>query len=106
MLLDENNRPWCGKNLAYDVLWLKRQDGCGMRMKDAEKLFLQELRAVHMASERGKEAKPIKVAAIIFVDNNASILVAEKLGYVKESTSKVPGMPKTVHTYCKTLVCI
>jgi RimJ/RimL family protein N-acetyltransferase len=74
-------------------------------MRDAEELFLQELRAVHMA-KRVKEAKPIKVAAIIFVDNNASMLVAEKLGYVKESTSKVPGMSKTVHTYCKTLVCI
>jgi len=76
-----------------------------MRMRDAEELFLQELRAVHMA-KRVKEAKPIKVAAIIFADNNASILVAEKLGYMKESTSKVPGMSKTVHTYCKTLVCI
>jgi RimJ/RimL family protein N-acetyltransferase len=74
-------------------------------MRDAEELFLQELRAVHMA-KRVKEAKPIKVAAIIFADNNASILVAEKLGYMKESTSKVPGMSKTVHTYCKTLVCI
>ena len=74
MQLDENNMPWCGKNLAYDVLWLKRQDGCGMRMRDAEELFLQELRAVHMA-KRVKEAKPIKVAAIIFADNNASILV-------------------------------
>ena len=57
-------------------------------------------------AKRVKEAKPIKVAAIIFADNNASILVAEKLGYMKESTSKVPGMSKTVHTYCKTLVCI
>ena len=106
MQLDENKNPWCGKEMAYNVLWLKQQDGCGMRMRDAEELFMRELRAAHV-SKQFKGAKPTspcpKVAAIIFSENNLSIQVAEKLGYSKESTMKVPRMSKTVHTYCKTL---
>jgi hypothetical protein len=114
--LDSSGSPW-GKSkereTVYEVSWAKhgakQHDGAGMRMRDAEALFLRELRLAHDNLMEFKGTKPLgenpKLVCLIYTNNQRSITTAIKLGYTTWTMFKTPSKNtcKEATTYWKVL---
>ena len=112
MSLDSFGSPW-GKSkkreTVYEVSWAKQHDGAGMRMRDAEALFLRELRLVHDNLMEFEGTKPLgenpKLVCLIYTNNPMSITTSIKLGYTTGTMFKTPSKKtcKEATTYWKVL---